>query len=225
MLVSCLRVLLALLCCALPLRAQTDDGQTLDFRGITIDKAKRTVTFPATINMTDGLLEYLLVTDMGKTHESLLSTKIAPYDIQVAMLLLGIKPAGKAAAEPPPQLNRQYLRKAPPLKGPAIALFIAWRDARGDHRARAESMIRNLTTNAPMTDGPWIYNGSEMYGGKFLAQVDGSITALVRDPAALVNNPRPGNDDDQIWEASAKAAPPVGTAVDVTIALEEIPSK
>ena len=217
MLKVCVLGLLAWLClAAVPLHAQT-----LDFRGIRIDKAKRTVTFPAAINMTDGMLEYLIVADTGKTHESLLSTKIQPYDIQVAMLLLGIEPSGKAAAEPPAQLNRDYLKSAPDLKGEKISLFLAWQDAHGGHRIRAEDMIWNLKENAPMREGPWTYNGSELYGGKFLAQVDGSVTALVRDSAALMNNPRPGNDDDQIWEVYSKVTPAAGTAVDVIVELEE----
>ena len=222
--------LLALLrCAAAPLRAQSagspTPAQSIDFRGIQIDKARRTVTFPASINMTDGLLEYLIVNDMGKTHESLLSTKIQPYDIQVAMLLLGIKPAAHASAQPPAQINRAYLQNAPRLEGEKISIHLAWQDARGPHSVRAEDLVWNLKQNAAMTEGPWTYNGSEMYEGKFLAQVDGSIGALVRDSAALLNNPRPGNDDDQIWEPCAKVAPKVGTAVDVTIELEDDPAK
>jgi hypothetical protein len=219
--------LLALLCflAFLPFARAGDAPQPIDFRGIQIDKQTRTVTFPAAINMTAGMLEYLLVTDMGKTHESLLSTKIQPYDIQVAMLLLGIKPASKADSQPPAQITRQYLQNSPGLKGETINLFLSWQDPTGNHRVRAESIIWNLHTNAPMTDGPWTYNGSEMYGGKFLAQVDGSIGALVRDPAALLNNPRPGNDDDQIWEVNTKTVPKAGTPVDVIIELEESSSK
>jgi hypothetical protein len=211
-------------CAATPSGAQTDSSM-IDFRGIRIDKAKRTITFPAAINLTDGLMEYLIVTEMGKTHESLLSTKISPYDIQVAMLLLGIKPSATAESEPPAQITKQYLQSAPELKGETVNLYVSWKDDHGSHRVRAEEMMWNLHTNAVMTDGPWVYNGSEMYGGKFLAQVDGSITALVRDSAALINNPRPGNDDDQIWQVDTKAAPKVGTPVDVTIELEDNPSK
>jgi len=205
--------------------AQTEAGaKTVEFRGIQIDKVKRTVTFPAAINMTEGMLEYLIVSEMGKTHESLLSTKINPYDIQVAMLLLGVKPAGKAAVEPPAQITAQYLQSAPELKGETVNIYVSWKDARQmSHRARAEEMVWSLKTNAVMTQGKWIYNGSEMYGGKFLAQVDGSVVALVRDSAALVNNPRPGNDDDQIWQANGKAEPKAGTAVDITIELAENP--
>jgi hypothetical protein len=212
-------------CClpAVGLEAQTDQpagaggAAALDFRGIHIDKERRTVTFPAAINMRSGMLEYLIVAETGKTHESLLSTKIAPYDIQVAMLLLGIAPAGKANAEPPGQLNKEYLKTAPELKGEKVSLFVAW----PGHRVRAEDLIWNLQENAAMTEGPWTYNGSELYDGKFLAQIDGSVAALVRDSAALMNNPRPGNDDDQIWEVYSQVTPPVGTAVDVIIELEE----
>ncbi len=212
--------LVALTLSCIPLHGQ-EGASTVDFRGIHIDKQKRTVTFPAAINMREGMLEYLIVAETGKTHESLLSTKIEPYDIQVAMLLLGIAPAAKAGSEPPGQLNKEYLKTAPDLKGAKVSLFIEW----PGHRVRAEELIWNLQQNAPMTDGPWTYNGSELYGGKFLAQVDGSVAALVRDSAALVNNPRPGNDDDQIWQVYSKATPPVGTAVDVIMELEENPSK
>jgi hypothetical protein len=107
------------------------------------------------------------------------------------------------------------------LKGDKISLFLAWKDAQGGHRVRAEDMVWNLKRNAAMTEGPWTYNGSLFYDGRFLAQIDGSVAALVRDSAALINNPRPGNDDDQIWEVNTKATPPAGTAVDVTVELDE----
>jgi hypothetical protein len=201
------------------------NGDVIDFRGVRIDKAKRTVAFEATINQHDGPLEYLLVNEKGKTHESLLATKIDPYDIQVAMLLLGINPAGQASARPPEQIDRKYLEAAPKLKGEKIDVYLEWKAGAGVHRARAEDLIHNSETNATMTPGPWIYNGSEMYNGRFLAQVDGSITALVRDPAALMNNPRPGNDDDQIWEVNSTATPAIGTPVDVIVQLEQIGAK
>ena len=95
----------------------TGGAKLIDFRGIRIDKEKKTVTFPAEINMQSGMVEYLMVTDKGKTHESLLSTKIEPYDIQVAMLLLGIKPAAAAETQPPAQITKDYLTKEPELKG------------------------------------------------------------------------------------------------------------
>jgi hypothetical protein len=208
--------LLAAVClAALPLRAQDASPGGIDYNGIHIDKASRSVTFPAEINLTSGLLEYLLVNKKGKTHESLLSTAIEPYDLQVAMLLLGIKPAAPSHSQPPGQITREYLSTAPELAGDKISITLTW----PGHQVAAEDLIWNLDKNAVMTPGPWTYNGSEIYDGKFLAQIDGSMAALVRDSGALMNNPRPGNDDDQIWEPYTKEVPPVGTAVDVTLKL------
>ena len=200
-------------------------GSVVRFGAIVIDKERKSATFPAAINLTQGALEYLLVTEMGKTHESLLSTKVQPYDLQVAMLLLGLKPNDAASAEPPAQINRQYLQKAAELRGPKVDLFLSWHDANGDHRLRPEDLILNTEARAQMTRGPWTYNGSGLYGGKFLAQVEGSIVALVRDSAAMVNNPRPGNDNDQIWEVNQTLVPPAGTPVGVIFQLESPVSK
>nr|MCU0751014.1 hypothetical protein [Akkermansiaceae bacterium] len=43
---------------------------------ITFDQKTREVRFPCKVNMTDGLLEYLLVHQNGKVHESLFVTEI-----------------------------------------------------------------------------------------------------------------------------------------------------
>jgi len=206
---------------ATPAGRGEDAPQKLEYRGIHIDKVKRTATFPAEINMKEGLLEYLIVADTGKTHESLLSTKIQPYDIQVAMLLLGVAPAAKTTDEPPAQINADYLHKEPPLKGAQVTVSLDWKDKAGSHHEPAGNLIWNTKENKAMTEGPWTYNGSGIYDGKFMAQVDGSVGALVRDPAALFNNPRPGNDDDQIWKPNTKAVPPVGTPVNVTLKMEQ----
>ena len=213
----CKLLSLAALCCSATAPLYGQAAGALDYRGIKIDKDKRTATFPAEINMNAENLEYLIVADTGKTHESLISTKIPPYDIQVAMLLLGVKPAGKSDSQPPGQITRDYLKNAPELTGPSVEIYFSW----AGHRVRAEDLIWNLDKNAVMTPGPWTYNGSELYDGRFLAQIDGSVAAMVRDSGALMNNPRPGNDDDQIWEVYSAMTPKVGTPVDVTIQLEQ----
>ena len=38
-----------------------------------------------------------------------------------------------------------------------------------------------------------------MQDGQFLAEQTGSILALYVDPASMVNNPRDGNDLDDVW--------------------------
>ena len=43
---------------------------------VRLDQRQRTVTFPAAMNMDEGLIEYLIVHSSGKTHESLLQTAV-----------------------------------------------------------------------------------------------------------------------------------------------------
>src|SRR5262245_38625479 len=65
-----------------------------------IDKKARSVSFPGKMNNVSGLLEYLIVTPSGGTHESLLVAEIQPSDLHFAMLLLGAKGSGIMTPSP-----------------------------------------------------------------------------------------------------------------------------
>jgi hypothetical protein len=43
---------------------------------------------------------------------------------------------------------------------------------------------------------------------------------LITDPFALVNNPRPGRDNDDLCEVNSKTVPPLDTAVQVRFILQ-----
>ena len=63
----------------------------------------------------------------------------------------------------------------------------------------------------------WVYTGSAVIEGQFLAQTDGSIIAIYRDFSALIDNASPGGENDEIWFVKEGAVPAVGTPVTVTI--------
>lgn len=189
---------------------------------IRLDKAARTVTFPAKVSFRDGLAEYLIVSDIGKTYESVFSTAVRPYDLHVAMLLLGVRTAGDSGqSEPPAQLDKAYLESAPQLKGEEVEIWLTWKSGKVEQHARGEDCVFNVARNKPMSRGPWTYNGSVLHQGFLLAQTGGSIVALVTDPAALINNPRPGHTDDHIWKVQTKRLPPDGVTVQVTLKLAQ----
>ena len=66
---------------------------------VTVDKASRTVRIPAVVNMREQVIEYALVTQSGKTHESLFATEASPTDVHVAALLVGLAP-GRCSNRP-----------------------------------------------------------------------------------------------------------------------------
>lgn len=190
---------------------------------VRLDKKNKTIQFPAQLNMTNGLIEYLLVTTTGKTHESLLKTEVEPYQIHLAMLLLGAKgatitPEEQTAPAAPFHANQPGVRR-PAIGGDPFTVQLTWKtDA--EKAIPAEFCINNLTSKTNITSGPWHYNGSRVVKGAFLAQGEGSIVAMVDDLDAMANNPRPNHDNDQIWEINTNHLPPWKTPITVTFKLE-----
>jgi hypothetical protein len=189
-----------------------------------LEQKTRTVTFPGAINQVRGLLEYLIVTKNGPTHESLLVTDLAPNDLHLAMLLLGAKgspPPTGPQKMPPPQITEQYLKSAPPLLGEHISIMVDWHDAGGAEKSTPpEDWLYRVDMKRPAARGPWLYTGS-MFGsnGRFVAEVEGLFAALVTNPGALINNPRPGHESDQIWTVNEKTVPPIDTPVQIKVQL------
>ena len=179
--------------------------------GVSVDAKQRTISFPAVVNMARGNLEYLVVAAHGKTHESLLRTEGRPYQIHVALLLLGAKGSPRALPLDPSQ----------PPAGDRLEIEVSW-EAKGNARSRrwrAEQFITDRKAGRVMRKGPWVYNGSRLREDGFAAERDGSIVSLITDADALVNNPRRGREDDDNWLVRPQHLPPLNSAVTVTFRL------
>jgi hypothetical protein len=172
---------------------------------------ERKVRFPAFINMEAGLVEYLIVTGTGKLHESLLWTEVEPYHIHVAMLFLGAKVS--TPADP--------LMKPEPFTGEKVTVEFTWKEGDTEKRSPIERFVTDLSTRKPIDRGPWVYNGSRVINGTFLAQRDGSIVSLIEDPDALMNNSRTAEEDDENWTIRKEGLPPAGSPVEVVVSLPE----
>lgn len=185
-----------------------------EFGDVIVDKHQRTVTFPAFLNMNQGPLEYLLVTSYGKKHESLLRTDVSPFNIHMAMLLLDVPLRTNIVSVPPPAHIVKPSSEAIP--GRRVAIELSWTNAGKTVRNPAEDLIYNTESKTTLSRDAWLYNGSAVWDGRFLAQREGSIVSLVTDLSALINNSGSGHDNDHIWTGNAAALPPVDTPVAVT---------
>ncbi len=178
---------------------------------ILLNKADRSVTFPATVNMNKGLLEYLLVSTGGKAHESLLRTTIEPYNLHVACLLVGIEGTSTPLA---------FQGDPATPKGEAVEIVLKTKGAGGqDQTIGPETWMMQVIgeQKRDVTKVHWVYTGSVVHNGRFVAQIGGSIVALYHDPVAMIDNASPGGESDKIWFVKEGATPPVGTPVTVTI--------
>jgi hypothetical protein len=184
----------------------------------------RTLSFPATVNMEEGLIEYLLVSPQGSVHESLLVTEVQASDIHFAVLLLGAK--GAPASDAPHadlqgigQITADSLGREQLPKGDSVRITVTWREGNQKRSIPIEDWVRNMETQNGMERGPWIYTGSRLVDRTFYAQATGDLAAVVLNPGALINNPRSGNQNDQLWSVNKAAVAPRGTAVELTITL------
>ena len=84
---------------------------------VRIDKAQRTISFRARLNLDQGPMEYFLVTSWGKTHESILKTDTEPFRIHLAMLLIDTTAGAAANATNGSRQPREALFPIPPRNG------------------------------------------------------------------------------------------------------------
>jgi hypothetical protein len=176
---------------------------------IKCDHATRTISFPASINAREGLVEYALVTTKGKVHEALLATEVSPRHLHVAALVLGLAPRDDAPG-PKPQPVPVTIEVEWATNGPAKKLALE------DLLALAHESAQGKT-GGTLARGPWHYQGSVLDAGGFAAERDGSIIALISDATALAGNPRAGGDDDTLYLPNTALLPSAETPVTVTI--------
>jgi len=199
------------------LHVQWLGSNTFRLGQVEFDKDQRIVSLPARICIRTQVVEYALVTETGKTHESLLATEASPVDVHLAFLLLGV-----SQVSVPGDLKRSALS----MDANALRIDVVWQ-TNGLTATFPLSALVSLTDGRP--EGPgrpmslekWLYNGSEFDQWGFGAQREGSLVALIRDPAALVNNPGADRDNDLIHFPNAQLVPGQGTPVRVVFRLPE----
>ncbi len=188
---------------------------TFQIGRVEFDREKRTVTVPATVCVTNQILEYALVATGGKTYESLLVTAASPVDMHLALLLLGVRQVpvlGDAKqAAPIPVTN-------------ALQIDVSWQTNGQEVTVPLSNLIaftdgHSEVLGLPMSLDKWLYNGSQFDQWGFEAQREGSLVSLIRDPAALVNNPGSDRDNDLIHFPNMRILPEQGTSVSVILRL------
>ena len=172
------------------------------FGGITIDQKKRMLEFNATCNQRNGLIEYALVHESGKTHESLFRTTIRPQILHACFLLLK-HPAETRFfknlwSDNPKKLNFDRNR---------INTEVVW-DQNGTILSKSlEDLALNTKNNEVLVKGALIFTGSKKIEGTYLAELSGSMVAVYADEEAIVNSSHHDSNNDDVWIANEKEMP------------------
>ncbi len=182
--------------------------ELINLFGVQVDPKERKIMIPAKVNMTQGLVEYVLVHDTGKTHESLFKTSIKAEHLNAALLLL---------------LPKKRLPSVRSLHENQIGIQIRYEDPGGNVKVvNVDRWIKNSLLEKPMKPGPWGYLGSRVEENVFIASRDGSLVAVREDSDAVVGNPRPESSQDDIWEANMPKDIQVGQNLTVMLTVRPL---
>ena len=141
---------------------------------VTVDGKLGVVAFPAKVNQLVGLIEYAVVTETGKVHESFLSTKVKPSEIHAGLVLLGAKLPVKINAEIAWQVDGKWTRKPIPE---CVGQYPLEKASELDDKVTAHSF--------DLKSKEWKWTGSRLRNGKLTADQSGSILSLQPDMDAL----------------------------------------
>jgi hypothetical protein len=195
------------------------DGR-MKYGEIEFDPKTRQLRIPCTVNMNDGLLEFAVVHENGKIHESLLITQCTPTDINVVLKLLRYVASEELyAIEKEPGVLSGKFPEVPEAtkKAARIDLKIEWQHDGKMQKASLADWIIQAATTKPMSQEPWVYGGSMVYDGAFLAETTGDIASIFVSRGSLFLYPGKDNFNDEAWLANTKRIPAQGTNVHLIV--------
>ena len=205
---------------ATPGKVTKIDATTYEVGNISIRKDSQEIAFDACVNQIGGPIEYLLVTNKGKTHESLFSCEIRPIDLNVALLLLGYQPS-------PELFQVRTFDHRPTGKYPEVTeevrvlarlhISATWTAGGKQMSTEVNKLIMNAETGKPMAAAPWLYTGSAITETGFRAEQTGDIAAVFLDPSAMINHPGKSRLRDDIWSVKPGPLPAKGSVVRMII--------
>lgn len=185
---------------------------------IKLNKQTKEISFPATLGNPDSIIEYLIVNEHGKIHETLLITEIRPLNLNIAMKLLGYKESKELfkILDKDYIATDQYHTETDEVKKLArFDIYIEWLDGEEKRSHHINELIYNTITKKHALIRPYVYTGSYLLEGKFKADISGDIIAILTTRASLANFSNEGRYDDTIWHPNPKKIPKPNTPLTI----------
>ncbi|MAW61949.1 MAG: hypothetical protein CMJ94_14120 [Planctomycetes bacterium] len=217
--------------------------EELESAGVRVDLQRKLIEIDASICQDREPLEYLLVTEKGKDHESLLRcTEVSAEALNTAMLLMGVEPGRNYDVKEvdPPPTQEEFDAGAPlfevqPAQGDGFYLYVCWEevDLDGQKRTRfyrAEDLVVNVQAERTYSRGRWIYLGSRFVKPHkdaeeyFAAEGEGNLISVVYFKPAhhLLTGADPEAENQYIWYPNIFLMPEIGHPVRLLFSRTEL---
>lgn len=163
---------------------------------IRLHRRERELSFPGAINQLAGALEVLISTPDGRLHEALLRTAARPLHLQTMLYLLGLR-------------NGRRLTGPEGRQGDIVDIDIEWKRATGEIvREPVESWILDQRTGKQAERCGWVFVGSAVADGVFLADATGNVAVTYSVSDTVLDTPDRGGEDDTLFVANSPKREP-----------------
>ncbi|WP_411825353.1 YdjY domain-containing protein [Luteolibacter sp. AS25] len=196
------------------------DENRYQIGSVVFNKETREIRFPAILNMREGLLEFLIVHENGKIHESLFRTTASATNINLALTLLRYKPSKELyRIEEKPGIVTGKFHEEPQetQKSARISLEVEYEADGSTKRVPVSDWVTHEITAKSMPPTYWVYGGSFFQDGKFAPDLSGDIAAIFITNSALINYPGKDNLNDDVWTVTTSRTPELETNVTIVI--------
>ncbi|MBT3380979.1 MAG: hypothetical protein HN742_42600 [Lentisphaerae bacterium] len=174
--------------------------------GVTVHRQKREISFPAKVNLMSGKLDLMISTGEGRLYESLLRTDVRPLHLQTLMYLLRIR-------------NGPRFKQEDGRQGDLVDIELAYTNAEGETtREPIEQWMCDERTGKPMTRYGWVFVGSDIRDGMFLAEVEGNVVVTYSCGATVLDIPDEGGNKAWTFYVNPEKTEP-GKDADVRVIL------
>lgn len=201
---------------ALPKIVRTEDG-LYRFGDVIIDRTSGEFSFPGISNQVYGLIEYGLVHESGKIHESLFRTKVSPKIIHTSLLLLKLKPAEgffeNLWAEKPKKID---------YSANLVRITVSWELNGTKYEESLDKLALNQKDDQPIEGNSFVFTGSRIIEGTFLAEAGGSILAVYGDEDSIINSSDHDSNNDDVWYGNKGKMPPLECPVTIRFHLPRV---
>ena len=193
---------------------------------ITIDRAHHWVDIQAKVCVRDAeWLELLMCTPNTHEYESLLVTKAKPSQVQLALLILGLKPGS-------PMKIQWHGQKSTAIAatGPRVNVSLIYQKNGQTIEVPATTWLRDQKTKKPAAPESWIFAGSLFISPNgqriFSADSSGALISLVNfgDDVLVLPTDLPNYNGQFPWAPNTPQVPPVGTPVTVRLSPAPAPA-
>ena len=89
-----------------------------------------------------------------------------------------------------------------------IQIFVEWEQNGTLCKEELNSMIRNQYAQRMLSQNAFVFTGSKVIEGVYLAEEDGSIVAVYHDSRATLNSRDDESDSDDVWLPNPEKMPP-----------------